>query len=25
LENSFVSYFSPTFQSFINCGLDPVP
>ena len=25
LENSFVSYFSPTFKSFINCGLDPIP
>jgi hypothetical protein len=25
LENCFVSYFSPVFSAFINCGLDPLP
>ena len=25
LENCFISYFSPIFSAFINCGLDPLP
>ncbi len=25
LENSFVSFFSPVFLAYINCGLDPIP
>jgi len=25
LENCFVSFFSPVFSAFINCGLDPLP
>lgn len=25
LENCFISYFSPIFQAYINCGLDPLP
>ena len=25
LENCFVSYFSPLFSAYINCGLDPLP
>ena len=25
LENCFISFFSPIFSGFINCGLDPLP
>ena len=25
LENCFISFFSPVFSAFINCGLDPLP
>ena len=25
LENCFVSFYSPIFTTFINCGLDPLP
>ena len=25
LENCFVSFFSPIFSAYINCGLDPLP
>jgi len=25
LENCFVSFFSPVFSAYINCGLDPLP
>jgi len=25
LENCFVSFWSPVFSAFINCGLDPLP
>lgn len=25
LENCFVSFFSPIFTAYINCGLDPLP
>ena len=25
LENCFVSFFSPVFSAFVNCGLDPLP
>lgn len=25
LENCFISYFSPVFSAYINCGLDPLP
>ena len=25
LENSFVSFQSPVFSAYINCGLDPLP
>jgi len=25
LENCFISYFSPIFSAYINCGLDPLP
>ena len=25
LENCFISFFSPVFSAYINCGLDPLP
>ena len=25
LENCFISFFSPIFSAYINCGLDPLP
>lgn len=25
IENCFVSFFSPIFSAYINCGLDPLP
>jgi len=25
LENCFISYYSPLFKSYVNCGLDPIP
>ena len=24
IENSFISYYNPLFQSYVNCGLDPL-